>query len=243
MAESPPRRKISMAERLRAVAEGRTDLWAPPAPRRAATVALLRDGGDGLEVYLIRRAAAMNFPAVTAYPGGGVDPADGEPEAPETLMRAAVREVAEETGVDLTETPLVQFARWITPEPLPVRFDTQFFAAALPSGQEPELRGTEADHAAWHNPQSLLAHRAETGEQLLPPTLATMYQIAAHSSVADALTGLATLPVTPLLPAPRLRAGKLRWELIDAAQNLEITDLEAVGIPSGWRLELEGMRG
>ena len=44
-------------------------------------------------------------------------------------------------------------------------------------------------------------------------------------------------------PAPRLRAGKLRWELIDAAQNLEITDLEAVGIPAGWRLELEGMRG
>lgn len=232
-----------MAERLRAVVEGRTDVWSPPVPRRAATVALLRDGDVGLEVYLIRRAAAMNFPAVTAYPGGGVDPIDGEPDDPATLVRAAVREVAEETGVDLASADLVSFARWITPEPLPVRFDTEFFAAALPPGQEPELRGTEADHAAWHSPGWLLANRAAVNAQLLPPTLATMYQIAGHSSVAQALAGLARLPVTPLLPAPRLQGEHVQWQLLDLANGTVVTDLEAVGIPPAWRLEMEGMRG
>ena len=239
----PPARRISMAERLRAVVEGRRDVWSPPQPRRAATVALLRDGDAGLEVYLVRRAAAMNFPAVTAYPGGGVDPADGEPDLPATLVRAAVREVAEETGVDLSGTELVSFARWITPEPLPVRFDTQFFAAALPAGQQPELRGTEADHAAWHNPAWLLANRATVDAQLLPPTLATMYQIAGHSTVVEALSGLAQLPVTPLLPAPRLNGEQVEWQLLDTAQGTVVTDLEAVGIPHAWRLEMEGMRG
>lgn len=232
-----------MAERVRAVVEGRTDVWVPPVPRRAATVALLRDGDAGLEVYLIRRSAAMNFPAVTAYPGGGVDAVDGEPGAPTTLARAAVREVAEETGVELHQASLVSFARWITPEPLPVRFDTEFFAAALPAGQEPELRGTEADHAAWYDPKWLLANRAAQNAQLLPPTLATLYQIAAHTSVAEALSGLAELPVRPLLPAPRRSGQQVEWQLLDAELGAAITDLEAVGIPQAWRLEMEGMRG
>lgn len=240
---SPPAKKVPMAERLRAVMEGRTDVWTPPRPRRAATVALLRDGDVGLEVYLIRRAAAMNFPAVTAYPGGGVDPNDGEPDDPATLVQAAVREVAEETGVDLSDTELVSFARWITPEPLPVRFDTEFFAAALPPGQEPELRGTEADHAAWHNPNWLLANRATVNAQLLPPTLATMYQLAIHASVNEALSGLAQLPVTPLLPAPRLIGEQVQWQLLDVARGAIVTDLEAVGIPHAWSLEMEGIRG
>lgn len=243
MAAPDAGRKVTMADRVRAVVEGRTDLWSPPAPRRAATVALLRDGADGLEVYLIRRAAAMNFPAVTAYPGGGVEREDGQLEDPATLVRAAVREVVEETGVSLTESSLVAFARWVTPEPLPVRFDTEFFAAALPAGQEPELRGTEADHAAWYNPAWLLANRASVNAQLLPPTLATMYQIAAHTSVAEALAGLAQLPVTPLLPAPRLGGDRVEWQLLDAAAGVAITDLETVGIPHAWHLEIEGMHG
>lgn len=233
-----------MAERMRAVVEGRTEVWSPPSPRRAATVALLRDGAEGLQVYLIRRAAAMNFPAVTAYPGGGVEPADGPLDDPITLVRAAVREVSEETGVQLPEPSLIRFARWITPEPLPVRFDTEFFAAELPVGQEPELRGTEADHGGWYNPSWLLANRAAADAQLLPPTLATLYQIAMYSTVGEALAGLARLPVAPLLPAPRQgNPDGVEWQLLDTARGVAVTDLESVGIPQGWQLEMEAMRG
>lgn len=238
----PPAKKVSMAERIRAVVEGRTDIWVPPRPRRAATVALLRDGASGLEVYLIRRAAAMNFPAVTAYPGGSVEARDGEAGSPMTLVRAAVREVIEETGVELSESSLVPFARWITPEPLPVRFDTEFYAAALPAGQEPELRGTEADHASWWNPAWLIANRANVDAQLLPPTLATMHQLAVHASVDEALPALARLPVVPLLPAPRLIEGQVDWQLVNVADGDPVTDPEAVGIPHAWRIEMEGMR-
>ncbi len=93
----------------------------PPVPPRASsTVMLLRDGPDGLEVFVLRRAATMAFAAqMHAFPGGGVDPRDGdralpwagpgahewaaalgttEPQARE-LVCAAVRELFEECGV------------------------------------------------------------------------------------------------------------------------------------------------
>lgn len=236
----------SAAQRAAAVAQGRTDIWTPPKPRRAATVAILRDADDGLEVYLIKRAAAMNFAAVTAYPGGAVETEDGPAEHPQTLRKAAVREVWEETGVRLETSAVLPFARWITPEPLPVRFDTEFFATALPPGDEPELRGTEAEQGGWLNPGRLLQNRGgnrnELGASLLPPTLATLYQLAQYESVDTALSGLASLPVVPLLPVPVMAADDVQWQLLDAGANAVVTDPTAVGIPEQWRLELGGGR-
>src|SRR4051794_2025663 len=89
-------------------------------PRQAATVLLLRDGSPGLEVYLLRRTKGMPFAGgMTAYPGGGVDPRDGDSEIAwagpspaqwaeafgrdermaRELVCAAVRETFEEAGV------------------------------------------------------------------------------------------------------------------------------------------------
>lgn len=49
----------------------------PALARPAATVALVRDGADGLEVYLLRRVRGMAFAAgMHVFPGGSVDPAD-----------------------------------------------------------------------------------------------------------------------------------------------------------------------
>jgi 8-oxo-dGTP pyrophosphatase MutT (NUDIX family) len=92
------------------------------AARPAATVVLLRDGehGAGLEVYLLRRVATMAFAAgMHVFPGGSVDPRDGDHSpawvgrsvaawgdslgCDETMARAlvcaAVRETFEESGV------------------------------------------------------------------------------------------------------------------------------------------------
>lgn len=44
----------------------------------AATVVLVRDGVDGLEVFLQHRQSSMAFaPGMTVFPGGGVDTSDG----------------------------------------------------------------------------------------------------------------------------------------------------------------------
>ncbi len=97
----------------------------PVTPRRAATVMLVRDAerpdaGSGVEVFMLRRVASMDFaPRMWVFPGGGVDPRDDEPDLPwagphatewaarlgcddglaRALVCAAVREVFEECGV------------------------------------------------------------------------------------------------------------------------------------------------
>ncbi|WP_240969216.1 NUDIX hydrolase [Streptomyces sp. HNM0575] len=64
-------------ERIRALAAGELT---PVTPRLAATVMLLRDGGEagaGPEVHMLRRRTSMAFAGgAYAYPGGGVDPRD-----------------------------------------------------------------------------------------------------------------------------------------------------------------------
>jgi 8-oxo-dGTP pyrophosphatase MutT (NUDIX family) len=108
------------ADRTRLVEQylrGETDVVAP---RDAATVVLLRDGAAGPEVYLLRRRPTMAFAAgMHVFPGGAVDPRDGDggvrwvgpppatwaevfgcdTDLAAALVCAAVRETFEEAGV------------------------------------------------------------------------------------------------------------------------------------------------
>lgn len=66
--------------------------------RPAATVMLLRDTSEGLEVFMLRRTNAAVFAGgMYVFPGGRVDPADGEGD--EAYVVAAIRECYEECGV------------------------------------------------------------------------------------------------------------------------------------------------
>ena len=47
----------------------------------AATIALVRDGQAGIEVWMMRRVSAMSFASgALVSPGGGVDPRDADPD-------------------------------------------------------------------------------------------------------------------------------------------------------------------
>ncbi len=83
-----------------------------PAPLRpAATVLLLRDGPQGIEVLMTRRSPNASFaPGAYVFPGGGIDPADALAHAQArrrptqsdlhlTQAIAAIRESFEELGI------------------------------------------------------------------------------------------------------------------------------------------------
>lgn len=228
----------SASERLRAIVEGDREVWQPPTPRRAATVALLRDSPGGLSVYLLRRSATMAAaPEMHVFPGGGVARIDGPLDDPMTTRVAAVRELAEETGVHLPDDwdPMIRFSRWITPEVLPHRHDTDFFATALPPDQEPQLVGTEASSAEWLRPAQALA-QADAGQiGLLPPTWAALFLLNRFQSVAAALSGLRGRRVLPLMPAPIRTEDGFGWELRDCDRQRVITDPSEAGLPRDWR--------
>jgi len=228
----------------------------------AATVMLVRDALAGLEVFVLRRVAAMAFaPGMTVFPGGAVDPADHDPAlawsgpdvdwwaehlqqpaaSARSLVVAAVRELCEETGVllagpvepadspvapldDKVRLALIKhritlasaladaglqlradllrpWANWITPPGRTKRYDTFFFAAALPPGQHAEMLTTEADLGQWRTPQELFDERAAGTTALMPPTVAMLTDLAGFASVAEVLA--AQRVVTPV----RVRAG------------------------------------
>ena len=66
--------------------------------RPAATVMLLRDTSEGLEVFMLRRHNAMAFAGgMYVFPGGRVDDADGTGDP--AFVVAAIRECYEEAGI------------------------------------------------------------------------------------------------------------------------------------------------
>jgi 8-oxo-dGTP pyrophosphatase MutT (NUDIX family) len=190
---------------------------APAGSRLAATVLLLRPApGDGFEVYVQRRSAGMAFASgMYAFPGGAVDPADQgppldgdwaarlgrSPAEAAAVARAAVREVEEETGVRLAVADLVPWTRWITPEFEPRRYDTSFFLAALPDGQEPAGLSGEADRTEWLRPADAVARFVAGEIGMLPPTVVTLEELAGYGSVAAALAAAAARDAaTPIQP-------------------------------------------
>lgn len=155
-----------------AVAHGDRDVWTPPAVRPRRDSGHAGEGEAGVEVYLMRRTSTMVFaPEMHVFPGGAVESEDGAPASEEAFRAAAVREVEEETGV-LIEDPaaLVPFARWVTPE-VKRRYDTAFFAIAVPAEQLPALVGTEASQARWVTPEQALAANAAGEMAMLPAHL------------------------------------------------------------------------
>jgi 8-oxo-dGTP pyrophosphatase MutT (NUDIX family) len=176
------------------------DPGAVTVPRQAATVIVLRGGGEALEVLLVQRNPAQRFMGgAWVFPGGAVDRGEGEGDA--AHRAAAVRELEEEAAIGGVEpASLVRFSQWITPPEVKIRFDTHFFLAELPEGAEPRVDGSECVAFGWYTPQAAL-ERHRDGELLLVfPTIKHLQQLSSFPS-SDALMAFArgreVVAVTP----------------------------------------------
>lgn len=181
-----PRSERPGSERPRSERPGTGQAYnpGPPTPvRQAATVILLRGGGEELEVLLVRRTPQARFMGgVWVFPGGAVDAQEGDGDGAHRV--AAIRELREEAAITLDDpAALVRFSRWITPAQVQVRFDTHFFLALLPHGQQPQVDGEECVDLRWFTPRAALdAYRA--GEiALVFPTIKHLEQLSEFTSV------------------------------------------------------------
>ncbi|MDN5771524.1 MAG: NUDIX hydrolase, partial [Microlunatus sp.] len=164
------------------------DAWPPSSvpvrPRLSASVVLCRDGASGLETYLLHRHARMAFAAsMVVFPGGGVDAADASADDP--FLTCALRETEEETGVALDATDLIHWARWITPEVHPLRYDTVFYLAGLPPSQSAGDLSSETESAAWTLPSEALTAYESGRIAMMPPTHAILIELAGLNSVTQ----------------------------------------------------------
>lgn len=174
-----------------------------PAPVRDAVTAVLVHG-DAL--YITRRPPQMPaFPGYWAFPGGKVDKTDpDEPYSssflsahPSRVMRALVRELAEETGLDLEAsiasglvTRIACLGEATTPEFVPLRFRTWFFR--IDFRERPALTPDprETDRADWITVQQLHDSYQQGRLLVVPPTRLVIERLSADIN-ADSVPELA----------------------------------------------------
>ena len=152
-------------------------------PRPAATLAILRDGSNGLEVLLTVRPKELRFMGgAVVFPGGAVDAGDSDERA------TALREASEEVGFPPHDSDLLTTAgRWVTPLGAPVRFDTIFFVTRAPEGWEPKPDPREVSDVMWWTPAESLT-RLGAGEVIMaPPTIEMLQRL---DSFRDAGTAI-----------------------------------------------------
>jgi 8-oxo-dGTP pyrophosphatase MutT (NUDIX family) len=108
-------------------------------------------------------------------------------------------------GLVLRSDLLRPWARWITPVTEARRYDTRFFAAALPHGQRARDVGGEADETAWLAPAAALDAASRREISLWPPTAVTLGELRACGTVAAALA--ARRRMTALIPEVMVAEG------------------------------------
>ena len=92
------------------------------------------------------------------------------------------------------------YAHWITPEARPQRFDTYFFIARHPVGQEATHDQKETTAGIWITPGEALKENL-TGEVVLsPPTLKTLEDLSRFETADEVFNALKDRTIRPILP-------------------------------------------
>jgi len=109
-----------------------------------------------------------------------------------------------EEGLRLAVDTMRYVSHWITPIGEKRRFDTRFFVALAPSGQEPLHDDKETIASLWVTPDDALG-RAQRGElAMIPPTVANLKFLSPHHTTRDAIMAARSIGVpTPILPKLR----------------------------------------
>ncbi len=151
----------------------------PPA-RPSATVVVVRDGVESLEILLLKRSSVGAFADMWVFPGGRVDDDEVGDDEQAKAASAAVREAREEVGLIVDRDSLIPLSHWIAPASAPKRFATWFFVAPW-AGDEVVIDGHEIVEARW-----MPGPQADDGSlPMAPPTIVTIKALRNLRSLAD----------------------------------------------------------
>ena len=160
----------------------------------------------------------------------------GERRLQESHRHGWFRNLVQTEGWTLTLSSLAPWAHWITPVGMPRRFDTRFFAAALPEGQDgrPDLR--ETTMGLWTSPRQALMGNLEGKTPLSPPTLITLNELLVYPTLGSLQRGLRGRgwgePIFPRLVALGKGEGSVLIEPWDPMYAREDIRIEARKLPA-----------
>ena len=113
-------------------------------------------------------------------------------------------------GLRLATDRLVYFAHWITPEEQPLRFDTRFFAAPAPAGQEASGDDYEMTDLKWLTPTEAVDAQRRGEITLRNPTVKNLLLFDGARTTTEALDGVRNREVRTIRPRVIMENGERR---------------------------------
>ena len=158
----------------------------PVEPRPAASVLVLRDGDDGIEMLFVRRSPELKFMGgAWVFPGGTLLAEDGDPDETTSPGKVAgARETFEEARITLPD-PAAARARSAAGSRPSWRRCASTPASTwrvAPEGAEPAPDRREVDRAEWWTPAKALHLFVKDEADLHFPTIKQVEQIAEFSN-------------------------------------------------------------
>jgi len=169
---------------------------------------LLAGGDAALAAALVVAGVRETFEEAGALLGGLAVPADPLPARSGPFAEVVA-------GARLATHGMAPWARWVTPELEPRRYDTRFLVAALPEGQQTagDDAGGEAEATVWLTPQQALDRRAEETMVLMRPTAFALAELTAYDTVEAVLVAAQQRDCAPVLPRFLVEGETLRLAL------------------------------
>jgi 8-oxo-dGTP pyrophosphatase MutT (NUDIX family) len=121
--------------------------------------------------------------------------------------------MAESEGIRYTPGMLIPFAHWITPAGFPRRYNTRFFLALVPSGQEPLHDAVETTDGVWISPGDALDGYRREEFPLVFATEKNLERLARFPSLARLVEGVTPADLESVTPQPIERNGKTEFLL------------------------------
>lgn len=178
----------------------------PPEEWRALRVAAIRE--------LFEEAGVL----LALHRDGAVLRPEGEDRARFDRLRrdlhagtVSMLDLARTEGLVYLLDALHLVAHWITPESFPRRFDTHFFAAELPAGQEPAHDLHETTDGIWIAPEDALAGYERGEFPLVFATERNLVRLARYRSVGELINATTLADLNPIMPRPVEENGETRF--------------------------------
>jgi len=112
----------------------------------------------------------------------------------------AFPEALDRMGASIDGGAVEYIAHWITPEVEPRRYDTRFFAAAVPAGSASVVDPREMTDAVWLEPEEALARHREGRMPMIFPTLHTLERLRGHRDPDELLASFGARSIPTILP-------------------------------------------
>ena len=112
-----------------------------------------------------------------------------------TAGEKTFKQILDDDSLEIACTDFDPAGRWVTPHFAPRRFDTWFFLAWMPDGQEALIETGELETGEWIKPVEALAQWKQGEITMAPPTLHIIRALALHADRIEELqSALAAIP-------------------------------------------------